>query len=443
MGEASHPGPAYPTPEGAPITLNVSEVLTHVSGSAPSFPAADPGDPVPGSSSTQAPHPYAAPPPPHPAPRSRPSRFCTSPPPLPRDSSRRLSGSPAPRRRRSRSPVRPSSTLPPDSAIDSGRSRVFCPVTSCPDHAHPSHGWLSFQSMRPHIEAHLSGQLLGDISSEWLRGQGFGTCEVCHRILSLRYNGRCPSCFHTLVSVRDRSSSASRPLAEGAPSIWDVFVSGTRVRSSVPDSARDAWSRCFIIALADVVAHRDIRAWTDLLTLPALVLVAPSRGGRRHALRTDNDTRRRCLDWINGIRADLWTPPHSRRGRPRKDVDTADAEDVLPDAVVTRVSSLLKDGALRRACAALLQEPPVSPTADVVAALRDLHPATEVADGVDMRLLRPVASRAAPSVDVDSVRKAVLSFPSTSGAGKSGLRPSHIREATRPASVGSSVSPYH
>ena len=34
----------------------------------------------------------------------------------------------------------------------------------------------------------------------------------------------------------------------------------------------------------------------------------------------------------------------------------------------------------------------------------------------------------------DSVWKAVHSFPSTSGAGKSGLRPSHIREATRPAS---------
>ena len=57
VGEASHPGPTHPTPEGAPTTLNVSEVLTHVSGSASSFPAADPGDPVPGSSPTQAPHP--------------------------------------------------------------------------------------------------------------------------------------------------------------------------------------------------------------------------------------------------------------------------------------------------------------------------------------------------------------------------------------------------
>ena len=170
------------------------------------------------------------------------------------------------------------------------------------------------------------------------------------------------------------------------------------------------------------------------LTLPALVLVAPSRGGRRHTLRIDNDTRRRCLDWVNGIRADLWSPHHDKRGKPRKGPSTVDGTEVLPDAVVSRVATLLKDGALRRACAALLQEPPISPTGDVVTALRDLHPAPGDSDRAGMQSLRQVASRAAPVVDVDGVRKAVQSFPSTSGAGKSGLRPSHIRDATRPAS---------
>ena len=188
-----------------------------------------------------------------------------------------------------------------------------------------------------------------------------------------------------MVAARSRPSSTSRPLAEGPPSIWDVFICGTRVRSAVPAAARDALSRCLIIALADVVAHRDVREWTDLLTLPARVLIAPSRGGRRrHTLRTDNDTRGRCLDWVNGIRADLWTPPHGRRGKPRKDSGTIADEDVLPDAVVSRVSTLLRDGALRRACAALLQEPPISPTDEVLAALRDLHPAPEACDGAGM-----------------------------------------------------------
>ena len=154
--------------------------------------------------------------------------------------------------------------------------------------------------MRPHIEAHLSGQLMGDNPSGWLRSQGFGTCEVCQSILSLRFNCRCPSCFHVVASSHSSPSGDSRPLAEGAPSIWDVFTHGPRVRSSVPLGARDAWSRCLIVALADVIAHRDLRSWTDLLTLPSLVLAAPSRGGRRHALRLDNDTRRRCLLLTSG-----------------------------------------------------------------------------------------------------------------------------------------------
>ena len=50
----------------------------------------------------------------------------------------------------------------------------------------------------------------------------------------------------------------------------------------------------------------DIKSWTDLVTLPALVLPAPSRVCRKHVLRQEGETRRRCLDWLSGIRADLW-----------------------------------------------------------------------------------------------------------------------------------------
>ena len=140
--------------------------------------------------------------------------------------------------------------------------------------------------------------------------------------------------------------------------------------------------------------------------------------------------------WIGSTESgrDLWSPHHDKRGKPRKGPGSVDGTEVLPDAVVSRVATLLKDGALRRACAALLQEPPISPTGDVVTALRGLHPAPGDGDRAGMQSLRHVASRAAPVADVDGVRKAVQSFPSSSGALKSGLRPSHIRDATRPAS---------
>ena len=288
--------------------------------------------------------------------------------------------------------------------------------------------------MRPHVDAHLAGQLSGDIPDDWLRGQGFGTCEICQRVLSLRFNCRCPSCFRTLVSRPALASVPSRPLADGAPSVWDVFVSDKRVRSSVPKGARDAWSRCLISSLADIVAHRDVKAWTDFLTLPSLVLAAPSRGGRSRVLRHEGEVRRRCLDWLSGLRADLWAPAAVRKGQQRAPQDPVDVSDALPQSTINRVSTLIREGALRRACAALLQDPPVQPTDDVVASLRLLHPLPPDTDRADMSSLRRVAPQAAPVADSDQVRKALFSFPSNCGAGRSGLRPSHVRDALRPAS---------
>ena len=128
----------------------------------------------------------------------------------------------------------------------------------------PLHGWATFISLRPHIDAHLAGQLMGDILPDWLRGQGFSTCEECQRVFG-------------------------RPL----PAIWPKGLPATGTKVQV-------WSRCWIMALADIVAHRDARSRTDLLPLPALVLVAQSRSGR--ALRQESDTRRRCVDWIFGPR---------------------------------------------------------------------------------------------------------------------------------------------
>ena len=79
-----------------------------------------------------------------------------------------------------------------------------------------------------------------------------------------------------------------------------------RVRSSIPKGARGVWSRCLMMSLAEIIVHGDLRSWTDFLTLPALVPVASPSEGRRQAVRQENATRRRCLDWTSGIRAELW-----------------------------------------------------------------------------------------------------------------------------------------
>ena len=95
----------------------------------------------------------------------------------------------------------------------------------------------------------------------------------------------------------------------------------------------------------------------------------------------------------------------------------------------------IQEGALRRACAALLQDPPVRPIDDMVWALRLLHRGPPIGERSNLGTLRRVAARAAPTTDVDQIRKALHSFPSASGAERSGLGPSHIRDAMRPASA--------
>ena len=52
-----------------------------------------------------------------------------------------------------------------------------------------------------------------------------------------------------------------------------------------------------VVARSRIIAHRDDRAWTDLLTLPALVLTSAARGGRSHFKRHDAGGRTGSTDF--------------------------------------------------------------------------------------------------------------------------------------------------
>ena len=299
VGEASHPGPpdilgaalseANPyTAHGSPDTVTCSTDPAHPVLPSPSLITVDADD--------------------------------GSPPPVP--------GSTSPRR-----PVPLDSTQPP---VPKRRvavpGRWYCPVASCPDHCPvSSRGWASFSAMKGHCDRHLGGFLEGDLPLDWLQEVGYGVCEVCNRILSLKYRGRCPSCW-------------------------------------------------------------------------------PSRGGSSRTRRSTNETRRRCQDWLNGVRLELWDPPRKLSAR----IQTQDrkphleASFDLDDHTSTRVHSLIAEGALRRACATLTAEPPVPPTPQVVDELRLLHPGPTDAHREELAKLRPVSPGAAPDVDLDQVRRAWL-----------------------------------
>ena len=400
VGEASHPGP--PDILGAAL----SEANPYMT----------PGSPGKGVYSAESGHPVL----PSPSLASLGADVGLSPP---------VSGSTSPRR-----PVPVDSTQPP---VPKRRvavpGRWYCPVASCPDHCPvSSRGWASFSAMKGHCDRHLGGFLEGDLPLDWLREVGYGVCEVCNRILSLKYRGRCPSCWPAFVSSQPRPTSG-RPLPDDMPPLGLVLSTRIQLRSSVPLGARDAWGTCLNTALAGVIAHRDSRAWSDLLMLPSLVLPSPSRGGSSRTRRSTNETRRRCQDWLNGVRLELWDPPRQRSfGTPVQDRKLQpEASFDLDDRTSTKVHSLIAEGALRRACAALTADPPVPPTTQVVDELRLLHPGPTDAHSEELSRLRPVSPGAAPDADVDQVRRALASFASTSGAGPSGLRPSHLQDALR------------
>ena len=138
----------------------------------------------------------------------------------------------------SRSPVPQGSSHPPLSkrrASSSGRR--YCSVPSCPDHCTlTSRGWSSFGAMKGHCDRHLGGCLDGALPLEWLQSVGYGVCEVCNRILSSRFRGRCPSCWPAYIASMPRPVTG-RPLSEDMPSLDEVLSAPVRLRSSVSRGA--------------------------------------------------------------------------------------------------------------------------------------------------------------------------------------------------------------
>ena len=115
-----------------------------------------------------------------------------------------------------------------------------------------------------------------------------------------------------------------------------------------------------------MVAHRDFKSWTDLLTLPALVLLAPSRGGQKHVLRQEGETRRRCLDWRSGSRADLWAPLPVRSSKDRGPPAQVDDSDILPRFGRRQGDHSHSGGCSPSGlCGAFCRTAPVRPTDDV------------------------------------------------------------------------------
>ena len=311
--------------------------------------------------------------------------------------------------------------------------RCYCPVPGCPlsDH-HRAQGWQSTDSdgFRAHLDEHASGLVSGAIPQEWLHDHSLGQCVVCSRVLHRRFGNAHPRCRPLLAPPRSEPAS-QRPLPAGCPDLKAIFETPIKVKDRVPKGARHLWAQCLLTAMAGVVRHNDVRAWTELLALPKMVLCAEIRGGRRHQRRAEAETKQRCQRWLEGQRRELWNPRAMRRP-PNASPDDAAAEARAQEQRHERTVELLRETLLQKASSALVQAPPLIVDDHVVQEMRTKHPQARADEHQRITSLREVATAAATSVDKETVSKALRTFSRGSGCGPSGLRPQHLKEALVP-----------
>ena len=93
---------------------------------------------------------------------------------------------------------------------------------------------------------------------------------------------------------------------------------------------------------------------------------------------------------------------------------------------------LCRHDLLQKGRSALVQTRPAEVTPDIVAEMSAKHPATRREETGRRGSLRSVAVAAAFQADVESVANARSSFSRSSGAGPSGFRAQHLKEALVP-----------
>ena len=191
--------------------------------------------------------------------------------------------------------------------------------------------------------------------------------------MASRFNGAHPRCRP--AARRAVVPVPAAGLALPGPSIEAVFAEPAPVLRHVPKAARAAWAQCLSRALGQVAGNNTLQAWRDFFMLPKAVLHPAPRGGRRHRLQAAQFTQRRCARWL-----------------------------------------------------AVVSPPLLDNTTDVVSKLQAKHPRAAPARPALVALGLP-ALAAVPELAVEDVIHAIRSFSRGSGAGPTGLRGDHLREA--------------
>ena len=207
-------------------------------------------------------------------------------------------------------------------------------------------------------------------------------------------------------------------------------------------------------------AFCEQRTWEslrDLLGFGKVVLAAPPRGGRRRLPALEREIILRANALGNTPLEALWarsTPgrraPRTSTRLPAVGADTSSTTDgALPEQMISRVTSLVAEGALSKACKHMVSKG-IWDCADfkVQRKLQDLHPTAPAPDLAALNLdslprftwdtsMKGTADR------LQGLLALIGSFPPGSAGGPSGLRPSHLKDCVCEADASSQLSLLH
>ena len=85
--------------------------------------------------------------------------------------------------------------------------RILCPVPGCLDAIESSHRYFrDFLSIKSHLNDHCTGHLAGAVPISFLTQNDYSLCEICNKVLHIRYHGTCPKC-QPYARTRDHLTS--------------------------------------------------------------------------------------------------------------------------------------------------------------------------------------------------------------------------------------------
>ena len=205
------------------------------------------------------------------------------------------------------------------------------------------------------------------------------------------------------------------------PSLSVILHSRIPTLQHVPKGARDHWAQSLSACLLSVVnSPSDLSQWCKLFMLAKCVLASPAAGHRLRWREILQLVKSRLRRWDDGESAALWSEAlEDGLSLSRRREHSSSASSIN----IRRAKLAVQDAQYSKAIKALTSDGLAISSSEVISEMLNKHPqAPPPSLPTD-----PLPSLT--KLPVSAIMRGVKSFPCGSAPGRSGFRPSHLREA--------------